>query len=424
MHRSSCRKNLFLVCCVFFLIPCQCPAKYAGGDNKDPLAFSEDSVFIDLSKYQRNGEFIITDTIDLQNKTLYLPEDASLVMKKGMFKNGCVVGNNTRLKYKKAVFDRVRIKGSWIIPRINTSMFKDLSYDNSLKDVFALANPEIANQIYVEKGTYYVTVTESAPRCLVIDSNTSLIIDGSIVLRENDLMSYSILHTIGNNISIYGAGSIVGDKPTHTGSTGEWGMGIYIFGGENVSVRGLSIKDCWGDCIYIRRNAKNVIIENCVIDNGRRQGISIISAENVLVRKCKITNIDGTNPAYAIDVEPNQGDVVRLVRIENVEVNNCRGGFESNGYATDAIIEAISVKNCTIEKTKRWPLRFRRTDAISIDGCSIKGYKGSQYILLNDINDADISNIINDGKRIKQNDAVMGAISSENVKRILINNKR
>lgn len=415
--------SIALVIIQFGVASCQCSANNANIVYKESFEVSSDSIEIDFSIYKKNDDFIITDTIDLQWKTLYLPADISLIMRNGLFKNGCIVGNNTWLKYKNAVLDSVHIKGTWLVPRITTQMFKDLSYDNSLKDVFALANPQIRNRIHIEKGIYQVTATQKFSRCLSVVSNTNMTIDGTIVLTSNNLTGYSILNISGNNIDVSGKGCIIGDKFTHKGTEGEWGMGVFISGGENISVKGLNIENCWGDCIYIRKNAKDVVIENCTMDNGRRQGISIISAQNVYVRKCKIENIGGTNPGYAIDVEPNQGDTVKYVKIENVIINNCWGGIECNGNAKESMIERLDIKKCSVSKIKRWPLRFIRAKSISVEDNRIDYYRKPEVIFFSNIDDAYVGNITINGRSIIRKDNKTSIITSDNVKQLRINNQ-
>ena len=41
------------------------------------------------------------------------------------------------------------------MPDISTKMFKDLDYDNSLRDVMALTNEKIKNKVTIHKGVYF-----------------------------------------------------------------------------------------------------------------------------------------------------------------------------------------------------------------------------------------------------------------------------
>lgn len=78
--------SLVVFVLLYTLVECQCLSKNASIDYNDPLCVSADSSIIDLSVYYINGKFIIKDTIDLNRKTLYLPPNVELVLKKGFLK--------------------------------------------------------------------------------------------------------------------------------------------------------------------------------------------------------------------------------------------------------------------------------------------------------------------------------------------------
>ena len=68
-------------------------------------------------------------------------------------------------------------------------------------------------------------------------------------------------------------------------------MTLAIRGCKNVNVSGLTLKDSGGDGIYVdggreRRASENVVLRDIVCDNHYRQGISVISAENLKVENC------------------------------------------------------------------------------------------------------------------------------------------
>lgn len=356
------------------------------------LFYSDDPITINISQFLKNGVYIIKDVIDLKGKTWYLPQDITLIIDKGLIKNGIIKGNNTKLSSNGVVFDKVRITGSWIVPLINTSMFADLSYINSLKDVFALANPEINNDIYIGYGLYTVSVLNNYDNCINICSNTNVTIDGTIILNPNDYPEFSIVSISGENVVLNGKGTIVGDKDTHLNEMGEWGMGILIRNSHNVKISGLCVRDCWGDCVYIVGNSNDISIKGCFLDNGRRQGISVISATNVNIQNTTICNVGGTDPQYAIDIEPNVGDVVDDVFIENVYSINCQGGFMSYGKAKNAMIGRIEIKNCIIEGSNLCPILFENGKSITVENNRLISNNRKYMIVINDIDSVIISN--------------------------------
>ena len=324
-----------------------------------------------------NGEskrIVLTSDIDLKGRAITIPENTTLVGKGGVYKNGTIIGANTSIESLKAVFSDVTIQGTWVVPEISTLLFANLEGINSLKDVLALANPNIKNTIKIGRGTYTVEAKHEEDACLTVCSNTELILNGSIVLKPNSFSMCDILRLEGENIVLRGNGQLVGDKFTHTGTEGEWGMGIRISNGKHVRVSGLTIKNCWGDCIYINMNSKNVIIDGCCLDNGRRQGISVVCADSVTIRKCMITNVSGTNPQYGIDIEPNSKDYVDNVKIENVTIDNCIGGITTLGRKRNRKrlqIGSVVITDCDIASIKRIPVRLRTSKKVMVRNCRI-----------------------------------------------------
>ena len=334
---------------------------------------------------QINDKIIIASgIIDLHGATKCLPKNYTLIVKNGIIKNGTLIGNQTKLQCSGKIFDNVHIKGIWNIPHISTSMFADLSYENALKDVLALANSKMRNTITIEKGNYKVKANKNKDACLTLCGNTELILNGVIQIIPNEYPRYDIIRANGRDISIRGNGMIVGDKHTHLGSTGEWGMGIRFHEAMNASVSGLTIKDCWGDCIYVGGNSKNVLIEKCILDHGRRQGISVTKADGVTIKDCKISNVSGTNPQYAIDLEPNANDTVKNILIENVEVVDCEGGFLATigkKNVEKKNIGKVQIKNCNVSALSNYPIRMTSCKSLSVEDCiiSVKNEKSAIY---------------------------------------------
>lgn len=105
----------------------------------------------------------------------------------------------------------------------------------------------------------------------------------------------------------------------------EWRMTLSIRGSRNVSVCGLTLKDSGGDGIYVdggkeHRYSKDVLLRDIVCENHYRQGISIISVENLTVDNCIFNNTWGTPPSSGVDIEPDLPDQ----RIKNVQFSGCQ----------------------------------------------------------------------------------------------------
>lgn len=358
------------------LVNCGCSsAKPSAPSSKSVTTSLEDSG-LDLSKYKTlpikaNKTYTLKSNWDLKGETYVLPEGVTISSRGGVFKNGTLIGNNTKIDTKKPLFNKVSIMGNWNAPEITTSIFASLDYDNSLRDVLALAHPEVMNKVVIEDGEYWVSAKSFQP-ALEVCSNMILVIDGTIKLVPNKYQGcYVIQAKSVENVAIKGSGCIVGDKKEHKGTDGEWGHGINVIDSKEVFIQDVSVINCWGDCLYVGGNSSNITIQNCVLNEGRRQGISVTSADGVKISNCSITNVNGTAPQYGIDLEPNKGELVDNIIIEDVNIENCYGGIVC-WHPDNARIGNIIIKRCKITGTRTsHPLFLQLAENIVIEDCDV-----------------------------------------------------
>jgi parallel beta-helix repeat protein len=259
------------------------------------------------------------------------------------------------------------------------------TYRISDGDVSIFDGRKIKNgTLIISEGSYLLRVKKEGGTCLKIGDNTEVVVEGTLQLTPNGFKSYDIIRVVGRNVKIHGKGRITGDRYAHLGSEGEWGMGIRLDGSSNVTVSELTITDCWGDCIYIGGDSKNIQISNCQLRGSRRQGISITKADGVTVSNCKIADISGTNPQYAIDIEPNKRCVVDNVLIENITVTGCEGGFRAvigkKGFG-NARIGKVEILNCNVMAKSRQTIFLGGCDEAVVNNCVIETRKGEKPIL-------------------------------------------
>src|SRR5690606_24849814 len=154
-----------------------------------------------------------------------------------------------------------------------------------------------------------------------------------LIMMPNAETNYGILHIVKvKNVKVINP-TLVGDRDKHTGTKGEWGMGIRVQGSNNVKIIGANISDFWGDGIYITRdggvNSKNILIDQAVIQRNRRNGISVISGDNIVIQNSSFINNTGTNPMAAIDIEPNTPkDSLGYIKIHNIKTTQNRVGVQ------------------------------------------------------------------------------------------------
>ena len=379
---------LKLLIAIFIILNSACSQGVSKNHANEAFTGNWDTVsYVQLGTIDKKS-ILIDHDIDLKGGVCQLPEGLNLHQKGGVISNGTIVGNGTQIVGRGALFDKVIIKGNWNVPQISTRLFANLDEVNSLRQVVALAHPNIQNTITIEEGDYQVKGDQNADICIPLCSNTDFILNGDIHLEPNDFKRCHIIQVTGENIRISGKGSITGDKFSHTGDKGEWGMGICFKKAINSSVRGLTVQECWGDCIIVGGKSKEILIEKCTLNHGRRQGISVTSANGLTIRDCKITKVKGTSPQYAIDIEPNRWDSVNHVLIENVQVEDCMGGFYVTRHvrkegAKRPWVGNVTIRDCEVHALRRMPIRVKRCDEeFKMERCTIHALRGGGAIFI------------------------------------------
>ena len=172
--------------------------------------------------------------------------------------------------------------------------------------------------VLVPKGTYMVEAVDKKRQLKLGGDMTLQLEDGAILkVIPNASIKYDLL-TIEDvsNVSVVG-GTLEGDRKEHQGKGGEWGMGIRIMrDAANITIAGVTSKKMWGDGFYVK-GARNVRFCGVTADDNRRQGLSIVSVDGLLVVNSVFMNTRGTRPSAGIDFEPNKAtQTISDVRIE------------------------------------------------------------------------------------------------------------
>ena len=322
----------------------------------------------------RKTRHYINECVDLQGKTMILDNNGEVCFgPSGKLINGIVEGRNTSLSGAKNDCFAVTLKGTWNTRTIKDEWFDDaiLTDNQIIQNLNTIQSDNQIQELWIRKD-YLLLLDSKWNTGLMLSSNTVLHLDSSICIDGNDLKQYAIVSiNTKENVTILG-GEIYGDVGKHnyvSESTSEWGHGVYIYNSRNISITGMKVSKCIGDAFYISGPAeseinqydsasKQVVIKKCIMDSNRRQGISLIHAEDVIIEDCLALNmgqIEYTAPSLGLDIEPNKNNSVRNVKISHFVTENTKadcsvssGGYQTNGFVSNR--NNIIFENCIFDK--------------------------------------------------------------------------
>jgi polygalacturonase len=207
---------------------------------------------------------------------------------------------------------------------------------------------------------------------LHVRSNTTLILSegteiaakkGAFIGKGDSLLNLTEVE----NVTIFGYGATLRmnksdyRKPPYENA--QWRCTIVIRGCRNIYLYGITAESSGGDGIYIGRGNRtyneNIIIQDITLRDHHRQGISVISAQHLLIKNVELSFTEGNAPSAGIDFEPNKPDE-RLVDciVTNCIIRNNRGPgvlmylANQNG---DSMPFSISISSCIVQNNL-WPV--------------------------------------------------------------------
>jgi parallel beta-helix repeat protein len=217
--------------------------------------------------------------------------------------------------------------------------------------------------VLVPDGTYMINAVTS----LFLKSNMTLRMTGGAVLKAipNNMANYKVLNIENaSNVNVIG-GKVQGERAQHQGTSGEYGYGIALYASNKVVIEGVTATDMWGDGFYISRNSSNVTACSIIADNNRRQGMSIVSADGIVVKNSIFKNSNGIAPMAGIDIEPNPGETVNNVQILNSQILNNKGWgillYGGTGPINKVTIDGNTVANNSVTGGDAEGIKVTRT---------------------------------------------------------------
>lgn len=236
---------------------------------------------------------------------------------------------------------------------------------------------DTGNNVWIPDGTYPINAQSGLSpydhQKIYLSPNAFL----RVISSEDEY--YQVFRLEDKEGIIIEGGTILGDRHSHIGLNGEWGMGISISGCRDITIQGVTIKDCWGDGIYINSTEKNhysqnIQIINCICDGNRRQGLSVVACRGALIMDCVFRNTGGTEPQCGLDLEANEGHVVSDVLVTRCTAyGNLGSGYQiSGGIGDSGANDYNSIIGCTAYENGLSGIRALEVSNLLLQGNTLK----------------------------------------------------
>ena len=278
----------------------------------------------------------ITQDIDLGHGVLTIPSGSTLDFQGGRLQNGILIGNHTCISASTSViFHAITVDGTFACANVYLSWF-ELSEEDCLQQLLncvKLSNGEIFTTVHLN-AEISLKITDSIPH-IPVYSHTK--ITGGIIhqITDNLPSTYAIFETSKENDGVlFDNITIYGDGLTNNNNSDvdiQFGHGIRINGGKNITINNCYITECFGDGINIQVGSagvddqfpENIKINNCTCNYNRRLGIAVEGGRNIIISNSickdngKINNL--VFPGSGIDIEPWHKDNY----VENLVISGC-----------------------------------------------------------------------------------------------------
>jgi hypothetical protein len=233
---------------------------------------------------------------------------------------------------------------------------------------------------------------------LRIPSNTTIDLCGStLTIIPNTAQHSSIFRADTKNDIVVRNGYLYGDYVQGTTKTGEWQFGVSILSCANIRIERVKCYNMRGDGLYFGYSDvsipnQNIIVDQCYVSTVWRNGISVTSGKNVVIKNSTIENTTGLSLGAGIDFEPDHDVDSQYIQdsvIKNCQFNNIQGSAwrfqyskncEARNNKVNGAINGFEVREAyDIEIYKN---RFKNLAGIYILGDSASG-SGNIYIRKN-----------------------------------------
>lgn len=350
-----------------------------------------------LNNIQANSTIVINCILDLGGQTVNLPENVTIVYEGGDIINGTInfstgstfdgnflnstltLGGSTPI-FKDPIFNFDPKR--WGIVEGETTSAIAQENNDILETTMFLAKELGLTTLKIDKMDAYFEVSKvtstntnqnfyPSVEAINVPSDFNLVMTENTHLRvqPNNMSDYTLLGLRDvSNVKVEG-GNLYGDRSRHDDSNGVGNSGhvVMIHGSNNIVIDGVRAVDGTGDGININSigftfesgyiPSNNIKVINCVLDNNRRNNISITDGFNMLIDSNTFLNagVDhpndpGVAPGYGLDVEAVRGGsfdtgYVLYEKAHDITISNNTESGSKYGAFIVAIGEDTTIKN-------------------------------------------------------------------------------
>lgn len=377
------------------------PEESTGNTDTDPVAPNVSTPCdFKLDAVQANATVVINCVMDLQGKTVNLPAGVTLVYEGGDIVNGTLnFANNTtisgelmnstltmagtkpQLKDTSFTFDPKRwgiVEGETTsaIAQNNNNILEKTMFEVKKLGISTFKIEKMDAYFEVSKVTSTTTNRNFYPseEAINIPSDFTLKMSKNVHLRvqPNSNNDYTLLAVRDvSNVRVEG-GNLYGDRRNHDDSkeVGNSGHVFQVHGAKNIDIVGVRLVDGTGDGVNINSigftfepnyiPANNIRVTNCILDNNRRNNISITDGFNMVIDGNTFLNAGADNPGspgvlpgFGLDIEAvrefSNGKYVYYEKAYNITISNNVERGSKHGAFIVAIGEDTTIKNNTTE---------------------------------------------------------------------------
>ncbi|WP_157757593.1 right-handed parallel beta-helix repeat-containing protein [Pseudalgibacter alginicilyticus] len=348
----------------------------------------------DLANAEINSTIVINCVMDLEGKTINIPDNVTIVYEGGSIVNGTLNFSSESIISGDLLNSSLTLGGAKPLLKDPTFNFNPKRWgivEGVVSDAVALRNRDILEGSFelVKSLGVSTFIIDAMDAYFKVDdenfkgyaytyainppSNFTLKMSENTHLRTQptNFSNYALISVRDVENVVIDGGNLYGERDEHDYSSGgshEFGMCLTVSGSKDVTIKNMTITDALGDGIIIDNightydsfytYTDNLLIQNNKIIRSRRNGISIVEGKNIVIDGNELVDTgittsksSGAAPMWAIDIEPVWENGIKYQIVEYVTIkNNIERGSEKGGFI-NARGWYITYENNTMENT-------------------------------------------------------------------------